>query len=339
MNFSEAYAKLNEPITPPSGLVEKTLAKTRRRGFPLRRLAAVAAAAAILLATPALAAQTEPGYQLLYALSPATAQFFQPVQRSCTDNGVTLKVASVRVESDTAQAYIALSGDTVDARCDLFDSASFHFPFDQTGHCERAGFDPETNTAFFLVTTRTMGGSNIPIGGKMTFSLGCFLTGKQTLEDVDVPLALADFAGEAETAEDFCYVGGGRNPELMDSLPMLRPGEALAEPASGLPVTAAGYADGLFHVQLCQGDAGELDNHGQLWLEDGEGERLEDLGIAYFKSPPEADARLDYQEFVFDVSPEDLGDYTLHGNFYTAAARIDGNWRVTFPLENTEQGN
>lgn len=70
MNFSEAYAKLNEPITPPPGLVEKTLAKTRRRGFPLRRLAAVAAAAAVLLATPALAAQTEPGYQLLYALSP-----------------------------------------------------------------------------------------------------------------------------------------------------------------------------------------------------------------------------------------------------------------------------
>lgn len=333
MNFSETYAKLNEPIVPAPGLVEKTLAKTRRRGFPLRRLAAVAAAAAILLATPALAAQTETGYYLLYALSPATAQFFQPVQRSCTDSGVTLEVASVRVEGDTAQAYIALRGDTVDARCDLFDSASFHLPFDQTGHCERAGFDPETNTAFFLVTTRTMGGSDIPIGGKMTFSLGCFLTGKQTLEDAEVSLRLADHAQEAETAEGFRYAGGG-GLSLEDSLPMLRPGEVLAEPAPGLAVTSAGYADGLFHIQLCQGDAGELDNHGFLWLEDGEGARLEDLGVAYFKSPPEADARLDYQEFVFDVSPEELENYTLHGDFYTAAARIDGNWRVTFPLEN-----
>lgn len=333
MNFSETYAKLNEPVTPSPGLIEKTLARTRRRGFPLRRLAAVAAAAAILLATPALAAQTETGYYLLYALSPATAQFFQPVQRSCADNGVTLEVASVRVEGDTAQAYIALSGDTVDARCDLFDSASFHLPFDQTGHCERAGFDPETNTAYFLVTTRTMDGSNIPIGGKMTFSLGCFLTGKETLEGAEVPLRLADHSQEAGTAEGFRYVGGG-GLSLGDSLPMLRPGEPLAEPAPGLAVTAAGYVDGLFHVQLCQGDAGELDNHGFLWLENGEGARLEDLGVAYFKSPPEADARLDYQEFVFDVSPEDLGDYTLHGDFYTAAARIDGNWRVTFPLEN-----
>ena len=44
--------------------------------------------------------------------------------------------------------------------------------------------------------------------------------------------------------------------------------------------------------------------------------------------------RLDYQEFVFDISPEDLGNYALYGDFYTASARIDGNWRITFPLEN-----
>lgn len=333
MNFTEIYGKLNEPIVPSPGLIEKTLANTRRRVFPLRRLMAIAAAAALLLATPALAAQTETGYYLLYALSPAAAQLFQPVQKSCSDNGVTLEVASVRVEGDTAQAYIALRGDTVDANIDLFDSYSFHFPFDHTGHCERAGFDPKTNTAFFLVTTQTMDGSKIPVGGKMTFSLGCFLTGKRALEDAEVSLRLADYAQEAETAEGFRYAGGG-GLSLEDSPPMLRPGEALAEPAPGLPVTAAGYAGGLFHVQLCQGDALELDNHGFLWLEDGEGERLENLGIAYFKSPPEADARLDYQEFVFDVSPEDLGNYTLHGDFYTAAARIDGNWRITFPLEN-----
>lgn len=334
MSFSETYAKLNEPIAPSPGLIEKTLANTRRRVFPLRRLAAIAAAAAVLLATPALAAQTETGYYLLYALSPATAQFFQPVQKSCSDNGVTVEVASVRVEGDTAQAYIALCGDTVDANIDLFDSYSFHFPFDQTGHCERAGFDPETNTAFFLVTTRTMGGSDIPLGGKMTFSLGCFLTGKQALEGAEVPLTLADCAEEAGTVEGLSRTGGGGLEFQWDTVPMLRPGEALAEPAPGLPVTAAGYAEGLFHVQLCRGDAVELDNHGFLWLEDGQGERLDSLCSANFADLREDGVRLDYEEFVFDVSPEDLGNYTLHGDFYTAAARIDGNWRITFPLEN-----
>ena len=336
MSFSETYAKLNEPIAPSPGLIEKTLEKTRRRhSLPFRRLAAAAIAAAVLLATPALAAQTETGYYLLYALSPATAQFFQPVQKSCTDNGVTVEVASVRVEGDTAQAYIALRGDAVDANIDLFDSYSFHFPSDQTSHSERTGFDPETNTVFFLVTTRTMGGSDIPLGGKMSFSLGCFLTGKQALEGAEVPLKLSDYAQEAETAEGFRYTGGGGNLE-MDSAPVLRPGEVLAEPAPGLPVTAAGYADGLFHVQLCRGDAGELDNHGFLWLENSEGARLESLGSGDFADHREEGGRLDYQEFVFDVSPEELENYTLHGDFYTAAARIDGNWRITFPLENAE---
>ena len=98
MNFSETYARVNAPIAPSPRLIETTLEKTRRSPFPLQRLLGIAAAAAVLLATPALAAQTETGYQLLYALSPASAQFFQPVQRSCTDNGVTLEVASVHVE-------------------------------------------------------------------------------------------------------------------------------------------------------------------------------------------------------------------------------------------------
>ena len=190
----------------------------------------LAAASTSLPATPALAAQTEPGYHLLYALSPAAAQFFQPVQKACTDSGVTVEVASVRVEDDTAQAYIALRGEAVDANIDLFDSYSFHFPFDQTSHCERAGFDPETNTAFFLVTARTMDGSDIPLGGKMSFSLGCFLTGKQALEGEEVSLKLSDYAGEAGTAEDFLRTGGGGNLELMDSAPMLR-----SVPRSALP--------------------------------------------------------------------------------------------------------
>nr|WP_325212832.1 DUF4179 domain-containing protein [uncultured Oscillibacter sp.] len=334
MNFSETYARVSAPVVSSPRLIEKTLEKTkaRRPSFPLRRLAAIAAAAAVLLATPALAAQTEPGYYLLYALSPAYAQFFQPVRRSCTDNGVTVEVSSVRVEGDTAQAYIALRGAAVDANIDLFDSYSFHFPFDQTSHCERAGFDSETNTVFFLATTRTMDGADIPLGRKMTFSLGCFLSGKQALEGAAIPLELSDYAAEAETAEGL-YRGGG-NLELLDSVSMLRPGAVLAEPAPGLTVTAAGYADGLFHVQLCQGDAGELDNHGFLWLENGEGERLEDLAVVYFADFSKEDVRLDYQEFVFDVSPEELANYTLHGDFWTAAARIDGDWRITFPLEN-----
>lgn len=320
-------------------LIQATLAKTQR--FPLRRLAAIAAAAAVLLATPALAAQTESGYQLLYAVFPAAAQFFQPVRQSCTDNGVTMEVAAVRIEGDTAQAYITLSGEAVDGGCDLFDSYNFHLPFDQTGACELVGYDGETHTAASLCTARTMDGSPIPTGGKMTFSVGCFLTGKTVQEDVEIPLNPADYPGEAAAmapdADGFSFTGGSysgeRNRTLLKSTRVLVPGEALTAPAEGLTITAAGFVDGLFHVQLCRGDATQLDNHGWLYLADDAGNCIQPLYTAGFTAGPNTANRQDYQDFVFAIPRE--AHHTLLGDFSTTSCRIDGSWRVTFPLRDT----
>ena len=162
MNFSETYRRMNEPVGPSPDLIRKTLAPARRRRFP-RRLIAIAVAAAVLLATPALAVRSEMGYYVLYQISPAVAQLFQPVRMSCTDSGVTMEVAAVRVEGDTAQAYITLSGGPVDAATDLFDSYSFHLPFDQSSHCERVAWDEAAGAVTFLCTVQTLDGSPIPV--------------------------------------------------------------------------------------------------------------------------------------------------------------------------------
>ena len=340
--FQETYRKMNDPIGPDPALAAETVARAERRARPrLRRRAAAAAALALALCVgTAVAAGVEPVYQLLYAVSPAAAQLFQPVRRSCTDGGVTMEVAAVAVEGSRAQAVLALSGGAVDETTDLFDSYSFRLPFDQTSHCERLDFDPETGTAYFQITTETLDGSPIP-GGKMTVSLGCFLSGRETAEDLAVDLPLGACARAAETApvwapgrpEDpgaYVCTGGGPGAE---ELPMLLPGAALAEPAEGLSITAAGYAEGAFHVQVCRRDATKLDNHCRLWLEDGAGNRLEPR-CAYFTNSG-GEARLDYLDAVFDVSPEALPGYTLRGDFTTSAALTEGTWRVTFPLEDT----
>ena len=162
MNFSKTYRRMNEPVGPSPDLIRKTLSHPDRHRLPLRRLAAAAAVAAVLLATPALAVRSETGYAVLYRIAPAVAQFFQPIQEACTDSGITMEVAAVRVEGDTAQAYIVLSGGPVDATTDLFDSWSFHLPFDQTGRCERVAWDEATGTVTFLCTVQTMDGSPIP---------------------------------------------------------------------------------------------------------------------------------------------------------------------------------
>lgn len=348
MNFQEVYARMNEPLQPSPALVEQVLRRTKHRR-PWRRLAAAAIAATLLLATPALAVRTEIGYQLLYRMSPAAAQFFQPVQIRCTDQGVTMEVIAVQVKGDTAQAYITFTGGTVDATTDLFDSYSFHLPFDQTGHCERVGWDEATGTVTFLCTVQTMDGSPIPTGRKMTFSARQLLTGKKALENAEVNLNLGDYLSEAETAftwkpddqatgqeqptDAFFRTGGGGDLDLADTMPMLLPGPVLAEPAKGLTITAAGYAGGLFHIQLCRGNATQLDNHGRLWLEAADGTQIEPLCSAAFASSGQAD-RLDYDQFAFDVAPADLVGYTLRGDFYTSSTLIEGLWQVTFPLEN-----
>ena len=54
-----------------------------------------------------------------------------------------------------------------------------------------------------------------------------------------------------------------------------------------------------------------------------------------FLSDPDLAERKDYTEDLFDIPPKELGQYTLHGDFYTASSRTDGLWRVTFPLETT----
>lgn len=341
--FPETYRGINDPIVPSQSLIADTLSKTKRRGFPLRRLIAGAAAAALCVATPALAAQTEIGYQALYLVAPAAAQFFQPVQKSCTDNGVTMEVVAVHVEGDTAQAYITLTGSTVDETTDLYDSYNFHLPFDQTSNCQRVDYDPAAQTATFLCTTQTMSGKPIPVGGKMTFSVGCFLSGKETAEDVTVNLNLAEYASEAATAPVWhsgdleipgAYLCFGSAGELdLDNMPMLLPGSSLADPIANISITAAGYADNLFHIQTELKNRLETDSHCFLWLEDAGGNRLEPLNSEYFTKDTEAD-RKDYLDTVFDVSPADLSNYTLHGDFYTSAKYTEGNWRITFPLVN-----
>ncbi len=328
MNFSETYHRMNEPVGPSPDLIRDILSPSKRCA-PLRRLAAIAVAAAVLLATPALAVRSELGYHVLYQIAPAVAQFFQPVQMSCTDNGVTMEVAAVRVSGDSAQAYITLSGGAVDETTDLFDSYSFHLPFDQSGHCERLAWDAATGTITFLCTVETLDGSPIPAGGKMTFSVRQLLTGKETLKDAVVDLDLADYAGEAETAQGYSSSGGE------DDVPMLLPGAVLAEPADGIAITAAGYVDGTFHVQARLGDIHRTDNHCRLWLEDAAGAEAGMGHGVYFRSDTGAPGHDVYEDFLFDAPPEDLAGYTLHGDFYTASALTEGDWQVTFRLEDT----
>ena len=312
-------------------------AEVRTRKAPRLRRVLVAAAAAVLcvvLALPVLAA-SEGTYELLYTVAPSLAQRFKPVQMSCEDNGIVMEVVAASVEEDTAEACIALrdlTGDRVDETTDLFDSWDFHTPFDCSGTCRLDSFDPDTRTALFYVLLQTMDGKEIrPEDGKITFSVGEFLSHKQILEGVELPGVLENCAENPKTAAQWLRGGGGpgysSEPSVLCLVPLAEP---LCVPADGVAVTGAGYVDGLLHIQVRYEDILHTDNHGFLCLRDAEGDTADCLfSLSFFAE----DGVSSYEDYVFDVPEDTLDGFALSGDFWTCSGLTEGSWQVTFPLE------
>lgn len=307
------------------------------RPVRLRRAVVIAVAAmlCVALALPALASN-EASYELMYALSPGLAQRLKPVQMSCEDNGIRMEVVAASVEGDTAEAFIALrdlTGDRIDETTDLFDSWSFHTPFDSMGTCRLESYDETTRTALFYVLMSSMYGEDIrPEDGKITFSVREFLSHKQAAEGVDLQSVLDAVDMEPETQNVASRSRGWSGPDDGNwNVPCLVPKEgAGVSPIDGVTVTGAGYVDGKLHIQVYFENIGETDNHGYVYLADEDGNWLElDRAISFWDD----EQRGSYEDFIMNVTPGELANYTLYGNFYTSSNLTKGSWQVTFPLE------
>ena len=119
------------------------------------------------------------------------------------------------------------------------------------------------------------------------------------------------------------------------SVTVLKPGDAIASPVDGVTLTGIGYVDGRLHVQVYYADILKTDNHGSISLVNREtGEQIEcDGSAACFDDAGTGS----YEDYVFTgIEADALDTYALYGMFVTSAGPVEGNWSVTFPLENTE---
>lgn len=298
---------------------------------------------AFILAVPAMAASIPAFYDMLYAISPATAQFFKPVQLSCEDNGIRMEVVASYIHKDTAEIYISmqdLEETRFDETIDLFDSYQINTPFDSTGHCKLSSYDPETHTATFLITIEQWNEQNI-IGDKLTFSIREFLSNKKTYEGIIDDVSLDNI--ELNTATQTVHPRGLSGIDLFDEdtnsstpkgLTVLKPAGRIRSPINGVTLTGIGYVDGYLHIQMYYEDILKTDNHGSISLINSEtGEMIPCNGsISFFDDAREGS----YEDYIFAGIPVDtLGDYDLYGDFVTSSGSLEGNWSVTFPLENT----
>ena len=301
----------------------------KRRARPLaRRIVALAAALVLTLTfgvSALAAADVEPAYDFLYKLSPALAQRLKPVQLSCVDNGIEMKVISADVEGSEADVLVSLrdlEGHRVDATTDLFDSYEIRTPFPFEGTCSTPDYDAASETATFLMHISQPKGTEIE-GEKITFSLSCFMSGKQTFEGL-LNLDPSAIELNPQTQTDVPIRGG--DDFACDTF--LVPGQLLV-PTGDVRITAIGFIDGKLHVQAHFADILTTDAHGYVYLSDGINEPVENIASFAFWDEENAGS---YQEYIFDVSPEDIHSYQFYGWFESSADYCPGDWQITFAL-------
>lgn len=350
--FRDDYRNVYDRIVPEEALVEKTVQASRRRR-PLRRTpgfrAAAVCAALLVCLTGGMTvlAATVPSVQnALYALSPTLAGLFVPVKRSCIDNGIKMEVESVYIHGRTAEILITLqdlTADRLDETTDLFDSYTIFRPHDTSASCQRLFYEEETKTAgFHVVITAKEGGE---LKGQVTFALRCFISGKQKHDHIPLDIDLSQGKENAETRPT--YFSGFNGPrEMLEwertqgdmQFDVLFPDGEWPSPVDNVTVTGIGFVENRLHVQLRFRDRQISDDHGGLYLKDKEGARLEAMYSLDFSEDNEEGIHWDYTEFIFDLSPDEAAAYSLYGDFATSSRYVEGDWRVTFPLENSGQG-
>lgn len=331
INFNRKHRNnIREIVSRETGIVLQS--QTRHKGFNRAAIAFAAFLACLCIATPALAAGVPEAYELLYRVSPETAQFFKPVRKSSVDQGVEVKVIEAYVNDGSAKILITVQDmieKRIDPSIDLYDSYSINTGFDSTAHCESIDYDDGTDTATFLVTIDSMSVSDHIIGEKITFTVTTLLSKKSEQEGVPIKMDWSVLPEAVETESADPYEGN-----------VLVPGKPETAFLEGFYFTGLGYVDGRLHIQLYTPGRELYDDHARLYLVDANGDRIEGTALyrgGYQTGDAKTERRADYIDYAFDVARDDLSSYELYGDFWRSGERIDGDWSITFPLENEQE--
>ena len=287
----------------------------------------------------AVAAGNMAAYDVLYAIYPDIAVKLMPVNASCEDGGIRMGVEGVSIQDSCAYVYISkhdLEGKYIDERIDLFDSYSIHTNADQIGGCALVDFDEVNRKATFLITVQNMDGAPIE-GSAMTFSVSQFLTGKSEIQEELTqisPDAISEVT-ETQREESLNIRGGSYTDESavegMKQEYLCVDESKLFVITPGVTVTNYGFINDKFHVQVYYEDILQFDNHGYVYLSDAYGkEVLPGSSTAFW----DEERRGSYEEYIFDISADELSEYEIYGHFFTCKNLVKGDWEVNFTIEN-----
>ena len=105
--------------------------------------------------------------------------------------------------------------------------------------------------------------------------------------------------------------------------------EALAD---DLTIIGVAYLDGILRIQVCEGDCTMADRHLNVYLLDEDGnKKLEDYAVGWKEEVNGVE--LKFTEVWFLVEEEELAHYQMYGTSNISDGLVEGDWAVTFRLE------
>ena len=363
--FKQKYEKLNNYITPDISLVNKVrtfnnsknLKSIKIKNIALKPAIAMACLMTMFCSMPVLAANVPIIYDLMYLVSPSIAQHFMPIQKTDENNGIKMEVVSAKIEDEEVQIYMTLQDlaeNRIDETADLNDSYSLNTAFEcSVGHCQNIGYNDKTKKTTFMITLKDIENKKIN-NEKLTFRLNNFISHKDIWENIHLPINFKDnkvletteikqFTGFSSTEEKYYNLGIDKIDHTVIS-----PKYKIDFGVTDMKITGIGIINDKLHIQVSAKNNLKLDNHGEIYLKNkitneikscnykvsfilGEKENEYEYSTDYFSSDNKN--RIDFTEYVYDVSAEELENYDFYGDFISGQENIKGEWQVTFPIE------
>ena len=278
----------------------------------------------------------------------------RPIQLTSTSQGITLTVQYASVEKGSLTAYLTLEDTSglnrLSQGVDFYHSYHADKP-DETQETfyqyQSLGYDEATHTHVFLVTITPSDASRKPLylqEQQFTLCVDQLLLAQTISEPVlwpDWNSLPSQPAAEFRRCHVWSYVDNYcksiRTADDEALVPL--PGNWGFPVAEGFTVTAAGFLDNGFHVQLRQNRKDAEHDHGNLKLTDARGnvygDRLEcshregSFCAVTFRD----DYGYEYTDYIFDTTPDELQGASWSGDFRSGGFLLDGAWEVTFSFE------
>ena len=295
----------------------------------------------LFLALP-VAASTPTFQKLVYLISSEMIDALQPINLVSEDNDIRLEVLGALNDEEQVVIYLTLqdsNGDILDETLDIY-----NYTLDGVSilNIQTIDYNKETKTA----TLRLQGNGGKHLNGKsIRFGIQSFLTNKKFYDNMDVLLdwnELLSTTPEIITLGEHDSSGGSGLITVNDTaIQVLKPNQMDIK-IPGLDfvtITNVGYVNNRLHIQT-RWLEDNIDDHGYFYFTDSSNRRVNNKSwsISYgVNENNETEYGRIMTEYIFEISPEELSTFNLHGDFVSNDTYTEGNWNVKFKLDSTTE--